>query len=106
MKEWPWRLSFWLAVLAVLTLQACAMAIEARFALLYAAMTLTMLANYVLHDPGLIPWFGLAAPDAQLLNVRWANAAINMLIFGAWTAGLVIKIATQRRLPWRLQGDR
>ncbi|HSJ52224.1 MAG TPA: hypothetical protein VLC52_00635, partial [Anaerolineae bacterium] len=28
----------------------------------------------------------LPAPDAQLLAVRWVNAAVNALVFGAWTA--------------------
>jgi hypothetical protein len=78
---------------AVLALLACAAVTEVRFVLLYVAMTLTMVANYALHDPDLIPRLGLAAPDAQLLNVRWANAAINTLIFGVWTAGLVVAAA-------------
>jgi Gpi18-like mannosyltransferase len=83
---------------AVLALLACATVTETRFGLLYLAMTLTMLANYVLHDPGLIPRFGLAAPDTQLLNVRWANSAINALTFAMWTLGLLWAVVSRRRL--------
>jgi len=52
----------------------------------YAVLTLTMVANYALHDPSLLAWLALPAPDAQLLGLRWANAALNGVLFAAWTA--------------------
>jgi nitric oxide reductase large subunit len=76
----------------VLALLACAIATDLRFVLLYVALSLTMVANYALHDPDLFTRFGLSGPDTQLLNARWANAAINALIFGVWTAGQVCKL--------------
>ena len=57
--------------------------------------------NYALHDPDVFARFALSAPDAQLSNLRWANAAANMLIFGAWTAWQVIEVQVRRTLKVR-----
>jgi Gpi18-like mannosyltransferase len=75
---------------AVLALLAPAIAVEGRFAILYAALTLTMVANYALYDPDVWARFAISAPDAQLLSLRWATAAITLLIFAAWTAWEVV----------------
>ncbi len=71
---------------AALPLLAVAMGTEIRLAVPYAVLTLTMVANYALHDPSLLAWLALPAPDAQLLGLRWANAALNGVLFAAWTA--------------------
>ncbi len=70
---------------AVLALLAVALVADRRFVLLYAALTLTTVANYALHDPNVYAALHLAAPDAQLAGARWLNAAANVLIFGLWT---------------------
>ena len=85
----------------VLALLAVAIASDGRLVVLYVALTLTMGINYALHDPDVFARFALSAPDAQLSNLRWANAAANMLIFGAWTAWQVIELQVQRTLKVR-----
>jgi hypothetical protein len=70
---------------AVLALLAVAVAAEKRYALLYILLTLTMVTNYALHDPNVYALLGLSAPDAQLSTARWLDAALNVVVFGAWT---------------------
>jgi hypothetical protein len=74
---------------AVLALLAVALAEEKRLLLLYIPLSLTMAANYALHDPDVYRLFHLAAPDAQLATARWAISALNLLVFVLWTAWLV-----------------
>jgi hypothetical protein len=62
----------------------------------YTILTLTSLANYALHDPDLFARLALSAPDTQLLNARWANSAVNILLFAAWTIWCVLDL---RRTP-------
>ena len=77
---------------AVLALLAPAIAVDGRFALLYAALTLAMVVNYALYDPDVFARLALSAPDAQLFGLRWAIAAINMLILGLWTVWEVLEL--------------
>jgi Gpi18-like mannosyltransferase len=77
---------------AALPLLAVAVGTEIRLAVPYAVLTLTMVANYALHDPSLLAWLALPAPDAQLLGLRWANAALNGVLFAAWTAWEVYRL--------------
>lgn len=77
---------------AALPMLAVAMGTEIRLAVPYAVLTLTMVANYALHDPSLLAWLALPAPDTQLLGLRWANAALNGVLFAVWTAWEVYRL--------------
>jgi Gpi18-like mannosyltransferase len=76
---------------AVLALLAVAIAFEKRWEViaLYAVLSVTMVVNYALYDPNVFALLGVSAPDAQLLNARWVNAAVNVVVFGAWTARVI-----------------
>jgi hypothetical protein len=92
----------------VLALLVMAITTEGYAAWLYAALTITMVVNYATHDPDVFARLGLPAPDAQLSNIRWANAVANTLIFVAWTAWGVMAAVRRpdRRHRWHALTER
>jgi hypothetical protein len=74
---------------AVLALLAVALAEEKRLLLLYIPLSLTMAANYALHDPDVARLLGMEVTDNWFVVARWPNSALNVLIFVIWTAWLV-----------------
>jgi hypothetical protein len=70
---------------AVLALLAAAITTEGYAIGMYVALSVTTVVNYATHDPDVFARLGLSAPDAQLANLRWANAVANTLIFAMWT---------------------
>ena len=81
---------------AVLALLAISLTLNWRLVLLYVPISLTMTVNYALHDPNVYLLLDLSAPDAQLAGARWANAAVNVLIFVLWTGWLVWSTVTEK----------
>jgi len=74
----------------VFPLLAVAAASDRRLWPLYAVLTVTWLANMLLHD------FDLAEPYLApllpwpLASVQWANALVNTVVFGLWTVWLLV----------------
>src|SRR5439155_16148875 len=68
----------------------------------YGALVLTSVANMTLHDPKLFAWLGYPSNEIYgglaLAVPRWLNAAVQTMLFMAFTLRLVIPIATELRL--------
>jgi Gpi18-like mannosyltransferase len=68
----------------------------------YGAFALTSVANMTLHDPKLFAWLGYPSNEIYggpaLAAPRWFNAAVQTLLFVAFTARLVIPLAAELRL--------
>ncbi len=68
----------------------------------YGAFVLTSVVNMTLHDPKLFAWLGYPSNEIYggpaLAVPRWLNAAVQTMLFMAFTVRLVIPIATERRL--------
>ena len=68
----------------------------------YGAFVLTSVANMTLHDPKLFAWLGYPSNEIYggpaLAVPRWLNAAVQTMLFMAFTVRLVIPIATELRL--------
>jgi Gpi18-like mannosyltransferase len=68
----------------------------------YCAFALTSVANMTLHDPKLFTWLGYPSNEIYggpaLAAPRWFNAAVQTLLFVAFTARLVIALAAELRL--------
>lgn len=54
-------------------------------------ISVTLFANMTLHDPALIDHFADVLGDASRYRLQILNAWLNLLIFGVWTAALVLK---------------
>lgn len=90
---------------ALLPLLAVAMTRERILAVVYVAVSLTMTLNYALHDPPLYDALGLSDPHAQLAAPRRLNAALNVLLLGAWTVYLfVARQSARARRPLEARG--
>jgi hypothetical protein len=81
----------------VLALLAMAITTNGYFVGLYVVLSLTMVVNYATHDPNVLARLALSAPDAELLPVRWVNAATNTMLFAMWTAWEVFGLPKPRR---------
>lgn len=55
-----------------------------RLALIFAVLTLTMVLNYALSDPGVFARLGMSNPDVQLAGMRYANSVLAVLLFIVW----------------------
>ncbi|MGE5139655.1 MAG: glycosyltransferase 87 family protein, partial [Rudaea sp.] len=80
---------------ALLPLLALSVARDRTWLPFYLAVTLTMVVNYALSDPGVLAWLGVSDPAAQLALPAELNAAANTLVFAAWALLWI---------PWRKMG--
>jgi hypothetical protein len=68
----------------------------------YGAFALTSVANMTLHDPKLFAWLGYPGNEIYggpaLALPRWLNAAVQTLLFVAFTVRLIIPLAAELRL--------
>ena len=68
----------------------------------YGAFALTSVANMTLHDPKLFAWLGYPGNEIYggpaLALPRWLNAAVQTLLFVAFTVRLIIPLVAELRL--------
>src|SRR5437588_153511 len=88
-----------LAIFAPLVIAA---ALDRELWWFYGAFALTSVANMTLHDPKLFAWLGYPSNEIYggpaLALPRWLNAAIQSLLFVAFTVRLIIPLAAELRL--------
>lgn len=78
-----------------LALLAVALPMNPRvIGLLFAALTVTMVLNYGLHDPGVYGWLGLHDPDRDFAAARLVNSVVSMALFFAWGACALVTETT------------
>lgn len=73
---------------ALLPLLAVALTRDRALIAFFVAVSVTMTLNYALHDPPLYELLRLSDPHAQLALPRRLDAAVNLVILGAWTVYL------------------
>ncbi|PYL55086.1 MAG: hypothetical protein DMF29_04275 [Verrucomicrobia bacterium] len=88
-----------LAMFAPLVIAA---ALDRRVWWFYGAFALTSVANMTLHDPKLFAWLGYPGNEIYggpaLALPRWLNAAVQTLLFVAFTVRLIIPLVAELRL--------
>lgn len=88
---------------ALLPLLAVALTRDKNLIAFYVAVSATMTLNYALSDPPLFARLGISDPDTQLSLPRLFNAAVNTLIFVAWSIYLFARRAVAIPAPQNLE---